>query len=36
MGFDGGNMIQGLAQHVRNVERSRGWDCSHGFPVPLC
>lgn len=31
-----GSRSPSVAADITGMERSRGWDCSHGFPVPLC
>lgn len=31
-----GSRSPSVAADITCMERSRGWDCSHGFPVPLC
>ena len=31
-----GSRSPSVAADITGMERSRGWDCSHGLPVPLC
>lgn len=31
-----GSRSPSVAADITCMKRSRGWDCSHGFPVPLC